>query len=512
MKPLIILLTLLLPFFGVAQKVQVNEYDRFTKQRRIELEPIRIHSSGKANVQLAYYASGPVLYLQLSGSGWGASAVDEGQELLFLCGNDSIVSAKSTAVQTAEVNASFQTAFKHSYFLTIPDLKLLSECEVVGIRKYGLGDEFNLKVSRDNALKIKNLSSLFLEELRVGNVFRPVQDIQVSEIARHIGDSVRFCTKVHNARYFETVANSPTVLDVNDNFSSPVNVVIWEQDRKNFGGAPENLYNQKEVCITGLVQSYNNLPQIVVRNRNQISIKSPVSLAEVDKFAGDTATVAGRVVASKFLSNSPTSPLLLNLSSADPNKPFTVVINGKDRSKFGTSPESYYLNKDIRVTGKVEMFGGEPQIIVQTKNQIAEVPPQMVQARDTPQVTQVVKTPVNNPASANTATRSGSGRSNERLASFPGGQEALLSFLKSNVVCPESELQMGEKKVVVARFLIKPDGSASDIQITQPGGNSFDREVLRVLKMMPKWEPQLSNGTAVAVSVTQPITFARPGK
>ncbi|HKH60568.1 MAG TPA: energy transducer TonB [Flavitalea sp.] len=510
MKPLIILLTLL-PLLSLAQKVQVNEYDKFTKQRRIELQPVRIYTSGKANVNISYSASGSVLYLQLSGAGWGASAVDEGQELLFLCSNDSIVSAKSTAVQTAEVNSSFQTAFKHSYFVKMSDVKLLSGCTVIGLRKYGLGDEHNLKIPMANALKIKSLSALFLEELRIGNIFRNVQEIPVSEVAKHVGDSVRFCTKVYNARYFQSVANKPTVLDVNDNPSSPLNVIIWEQDRKNFGNAPEILYNQKEVCITGLVQSYNNLPQIVVKNRNQISLKSSLSLAEVDKFTGDSVTVAGRVMGSKFLSNSPTSPLLLNLTSADPNKQLTVLINSKDRGNFGPSPESYFLNKDIKVTGKVEMYGGEPQIVVQSKNQITEVPLQMVQAKDTPQAGQLVE-PVTNPGMANTGVRAVANKSGEKAASFPGGQDALLSFIKSNVVCPESELQMGEKKVVVAKFLIKPDGTASDIQITQPGGNSFDREVIRVLKMMPKWEPHMSNGTAVPVSVTQPFTFARPGK
>lgn len=511
MKPLIIVLTLL-PLFSFTQKVQVNEYDRFTKQRRIELQPVRIYSSGKANVNISYFASGPVLYLQLSGAGWGASAVDEGQELLFLCSNDNMVSAKSTAVQTAEVNSSFQTAFKHSYFVQMSDVKMMSECDVVGLRKYGLGDEFNLKLTRDNALKIKKLSALFLEELRIGNVFRPVQEIGVGEVAKHVGDSVRFCAKVHNARYFASDANKPTILDLNSDFSRPLNVVIREEDRKNFGNAPEILYNQKEVCITGLVQSFNNIPQIVLRNKNQIAVKSSVSAGEADKFVGDSITVTGRVVGSKFLSNSPTSPLLLNLSSADPNKQVTVVINSKDRGNFGASPERDFLNKDIKVTGKVDMYGGEPQITVQSRNQIVEVPLQMVQAKDTPQAGQLVKQPVTNPATTNAGNRATAGKSSERPATFPGGQEALLTFIKSNVVCPESELQMGEKKVVVAKFLIKPDGTASDIQITQPGGNSFDREVIRVLRMMPKWEPHISNGTAVAVSVTQPITFARPGK
>ena len=97
----------------------------------------------------------------------------------------------------------------------------------------------------------------------------------------------------------------------------------------------------------------------------------------------------------------------------------------------------------------------------------------------------------------------------ERTASFPGGQDALLDFLRTNIVTPEDELRVGEKKVVIAKFMIEPDGTASDIQITQPGGMSFDKEVIRVLRLMPKWEPQLTNGNPVPVTVTQPITFVR---
>jgi DNA/RNA endonuclease YhcR with UshA esterase domain len=510
MKSLIVLFTLV-PFFALAQKIQVNEYDRFTKQRRIELEPLRIYSSAKAIVNLSYSASGPLLYLQLSGFGWGASAVDEGQELLFLFSNDSIVSAKSTAVQTSEVNSSFQTAFKHSYFIRVPDIKLLSEYDVVGIRKYGLGDQFDLKISKENSLKIKKLTSLFQEELRIANIFRPVKDIEISDIAKHIGDSVRFCATVYNTRYFESVSNRPTVLDVSDNYVSPMNILIYEQDRKNFGNAPEILYNKKKVCITGLVESYNNIPQIVIRNRSQISLKSPLNLAEVNKFEGDSVTISGKVVASKFLSSSPTSPILLNLSSAGQDQQVTVVINNKDRAKFDASPETYYLNKEIKVTGKVDMFGGEPQIVVQSKSQITEMPGQIAQAKDSIQNGQITGR-IDTKSAGTPSSTSAKTKSNEKPASFPGGQDALLTFLKSNVVCPENELEMGEKKIVVARFLIKPDGSASNIQITQPGGNNFDKEVIRVLKMMPKWEPHMTNGTPVPVNVTQPITFVRPGK
>ena len=158
---------------------------------------------------------------------------------------------------------------------------------MVGIRKYGLGDHVDIKLSKENAQKIKALSRLFLTELKSANILGAIQDISLRDIAQHIGDSVRFCTRVHNTRYFESAANRPTVLDVNTSFVNQLSVVIWEQDRKNFPGAPEVIYNNKDVCISGVVQSLNNMPQIVIRNRDQITLKSPVSLPEVDKFTGE---------------------------------------------------------------------------------------------------------------------------------------------------------------------------------------------------------------------------------
>jgi TonB family protein len=282
-----------------------------------------------------------------------------------------------------------------------------------------------------------------------------------------------------------------------------VNIIIWDQDRKNFSNTPESLYDQKNVCITGFVETLNNVPQIVLRNRNQITLNTPVPLAEIDKFVGDSVTVSGKVVTTKLVSSSPTSPIMLNLGAAYPNQLLTLLIEDKNREMFNGSPENYYLNKEIRVKGRVELYMGKPQIVVQNKDQITEL---SGPAGD------VVNRPAgaNNNEQASATTRTSGSRNVEKSASFPGGQDALLKFLKNNLVWPKNELDIGEKKVVVVRFLINPDGSAANIKITQPGGTNFDKEVIRVLKLMPKWEPQISNGIPVTVSVTQPITFVRP--
>ena len=91
-------------------------------------------------------------------------------------------------------------------------------------------------------------------------------------------------------------------------------------------------------------------------------------------------------------------------------------------------------------------------------------------------------------------------------AQFPGGVESFRKFLTKNLLTPD-DLQVDEKKTVVVRFKVDIDGSISNAQIQQSGGDKYDREVLRVLNKMPKWVPATQNGVEVATWFTQPVTF-----
>jgi protein TonB len=44
-------------------------------------------------------------------------------------------------------------------------------------------------------------------------------------------------------------------------------------------------------------------------------------------------------------------------------------------------------------------------------------------------------------------------------------------------------------------------------EIIKSGGSAFDKEVLRVMKKMPKWEPALQAGRPIAVAYQQPVIF-----
>ena len=93
-----------------------------------------------------------------------------------------------------------------------------------------------------------------------------------------------------------------------------------------------------------------------------------------------------------------------------------------------------------------------------------------------------------------------------RPPNFPGGTQAWLSFLQRYLQSPE-DLEPGQRIEVLVRFLIDVDGKVSNPEIIKSGGSSFDKEVLRVMKKMPRWEPAMQNGNFIAVPYTQPVIF-----
>jgi micrococcal nuclease len=49
---------------------------------------------------------------------------------------------------------------------------------------------------------------------------------------------------------------------------------------------------------------------------------------------------------------------------------FEVTIFSSDVKNFAFSPASFYLNKEVRVTGTIELYQGDPEIIVHSPSQI----------------------------------------------------------------------------------------------------------------------------------------------
>ncbi len=60
----------------------------------------------------------------------------------------------------------------------------------------------------------------------------------------------------------------------------------------------------------------------------------------------------------------------INLGSAYPHSPLTVVIFAKDRGNFSDTPEKLYANKSICVTGAIKEYKGKAEIIVRKQEEI----------------------------------------------------------------------------------------------------------------------------------------------
>ena len=77
---------------------------------------------------------------------------------------------------------------------------------------------------------------------------------------------------------------------------------------------------------------------------------------------GDSVVVAGKIYGGAFLIHVKTKPTFLNLGDTSPNHRLIIRIEPEDRDKFPAAPETYYLNKVVQVTGKLQEYKGSPMI------------------------------------------------------------------------------------------------------------------------------------------------------
>jgi protein TonB len=91
---------------------------------------------------------------------------------------------------------------------------------------------------------------------------------------------------------------------------------------------------------------------------------------------------------------------------------------------------------------------------------------------------------------------------------FPGGDEALLKFIADSTHYPKEAKVMGVQGKVITRFMVKADGTVSDVTILKGVNPALDNESKRVVSTLPKFTPGKLNGKEVNVWYMVPITFA----
>ena len=95
----------------------------------------------------------------------------------------------------------------------------------------------------------------------------------------------------------------------------------------------------------------------------------------------------------------------------------------------------------------------------------------------------------------------------EQMPMYPGGDAALMGYLRDNIHYPTVAAENGVQGRVVVGFVVERDGSITDVKVLRSVDPSLDREAMRVVKSMPRWTPGKQNGSAVRVKYQVPVTF-----
>ncbi|UOQ99183.1 TonB family protein [Hymenobacter sp. 5317J-9] len=116
------------------------------------------------------------------------------------------------------------------------------------------------------------------------------------------------------------------------------------------------------------------------------------------------------------------------------------------------------------------------------------------------------------PGSVGSAGADGAGKStvltySEVPPTFPGGDAAYRKFVSQNAHYPEAALAKGLSGTVFVSFVVDEEGRITDAQVARGCGNGFDEEALRIIRLMPWWNPGRNGGDAVRVSKTMAVPF-----
>ena len=89
---------------------------------------------------------------------------------------------------------------------------------------------------------------------------------------------------------------------------------------------------------------------------------------------------------------------------------------------------------------------------------------------------------------------------------FPGGKEALMTFIKKNLRYPFAGDVCFAGRVFVS-FVVEKNGSITNVEVERGIDPAVDKEAVRLVKSMPKWKPGIQKGETVRCRSLLPISF-----
>ena len=156
--------------------------------------------------------------------------------------------------------------------------------------------------------------------------------------------------------------------------------------------------------------------------------------------------------------------------------------------------------KNVQPTEAIESTGNKAEALADSRN--AEMAAQ--EARNTTGVANGESTeqkPKKAPKKVYTVV--------EEMPTFNGN---LNQWLAENIKYPSEALKNKEQGRVIVQFIVSKEGEVMEPKIIRSVSPSLDKEALRVVSSMPKWNPGKANGKPVAVRYMLPVSFKLNGK
>lgn len=98
----------------------------------------------------------------------------------------------------------------------------------------------------------------------------------------------------------------------------------------------------------------------------------------------------------------------------------------------------------------------------------------------------------------------------ETYPEYPGGNEAMLEYIKSNKQYPQEAMDRGVAGRVIVQFTVDSTGHVCKECVVKSIDPQLDGEAIRLIRNMPRWKPGAFRGRPWNVRYTLPVSFVLP--
>ena len=176
---------------------------------------------------------------------------------------------------------------------------------------------------------------------------------------------------------------------------------------------------------------------------------------------------------------------------------FTAPVIKDDKDVKEEMPPMVKMNKETKAIGTETKEGVEDRNIVADRSTVA-TPEQIIPKIEKP----VAEAPKVEAPKEDIEKKIFTFA--EQAPTFKGNVQA---WLTSHLNYPASAADNNIQGKVIVKFVVGRDGSVSRAEVLRGVDPALDREALRVVNSMPKWNPGMNNGQPANVWFQLPITF-----